>query len=82
MIPQLLEEIFKDESNSVRKIGENLDIYSGTILYHINKLKELNLVKSTKNKAGKKIFLVNFELLKIYNEFFKEPDFSKLLRGL
>jgi predicted transcriptional regulator len=82
LIPQILEEIFKDESVSVKNIGENLDIYSGTILYHINKLKELNLVKSTKNKSGKKIFLVNFELLKIYNEFFKEPDFSKLLQGL
>ena len=82
MIPQILEEIFKDESVSVRKIGENLDIYSGTILYHINKLKELNLVKSTKNKSDKKIFLVNIELLKVYNDFFKEPDFSKLLQGL
>ena len=82
MIPQILEEIFKDESVSVRKIGENLDIYSGTILYHINKLKELNLVKSTKNKSNKKIFLVNIELLKVYNDFFKEPDFSKLLQGL
>jgi predicted transcriptional regulator len=82
MIPQLLEEIFKDESVSVKAIGENLDIYSGTILYHINKLKELNLVKSTKNSSGKKIFLVNFELLKIYNEFFDEPDFSRLLKGL
>ncbi|MFX0028091.1 MAG: hypothetical protein ACFE8B_02695 [Candidatus Hermodarchaeota archaeon] len=82
LIPQLLEEIFKDESVSITNMGEHLDIYSGTILYHINKLKELNLVKSTKNKAGKKIFLVNIELLKIYNNFFKEPDFSKLLRGL
>ena len=82
MIPQILEEIFKDESVSVRKIGENLDIYSGTILYHINKLKGLNLVKSTKNKSDKKIFLVNIELLKIYNDFFKEPDFSNLLQGL
>ena len=82
MIPQILGEIFKDESVSVRKIGENLDIYSGTILYHINKLKNLNLVKSTKNKSNKKIFLVNIELLKIYNDFFKEPDFSNLLQGL
>jgi len=80
--PKILEEIFKDESVKVSKIGENLDIYSGTILYHINKLKDLNLVKSTKSQSGKKIFLVNIELLKKYNEFFKEPDFSRLLRGL
>ncbi|MHA2392933.1 MAG: winged helix-turn-helix transcriptional regulator [Promethearchaeota archaeon] len=82
LIPKLLEEIFKDETITVSKIGEILSIYPGTILYHINKLKELNLVRSTKNKAGKKIFLVNFELLKKYNEFFREPDFSLLLQGL
>ena len=80
--PKLLEEIFKDDSVKVSKIGENLDMYSGTILYHINKLKDLNLVKSTKNQSGKKIFLVNIELLKKYNDFFKEPDFSRLLQGL
>jgi len=80
--PKILEEIFKDNSVTVSKIGENLDIYSGTILYHVNKLKNLNLVKSAKNQSGKKIFLVNIELLKKYNEFFKEPDFSTLLQGL
>gem|GEM_PF-6386389 len=82
LIPKILEEVFKDETISVSKIGEILDIYSGTILYHIKKLKELNLVKSTKNKSGKKIFLANIELFKLYNDFFKEPDFSKLLMGL
>ena len=80
--PKILEEIFKDNSATVSNIGENLDIYSGTILYHVNKLKNLNLVKSAKNQSGKKIFLVNIELLKKYNEFFKEPDFSRLLQGL
>jgi predicted transcriptional regulator len=82
LIPKILEEIFKDELVTVSKIGDNLDIYSGTILYHINKLKDLNLVKSAKSQSGKKIFLVNIELLKKYNEFFKEPDFSNLLQGL
>jgi predicted transcriptional regulator len=82
LIPKILEEIFKNEEITVSKIGENLDIYSGTILYHIKKLKQLNLMRSTKNKAGKKIFLVNFELLKMYNDFFTEPDFSQLLKGL
>jgi len=82
LIPSILEEIFKDEAATVSNIGENLDIYSGTILYHINKLKDLNLVKSAKSQSGKKIFLVNIELLKKYNEFFKEPDFSRLLQGL
>ncbi|MFX0005419.1 MAG: winged helix-turn-helix transcriptional regulator [Promethearchaeota archaeon] len=82
LIPKILEEIFKDEEITVSKIGENLDIYSGTILYHIKKLKELNLMRTFKNKEGKKIFLVNFELLKLYNDFFTEPDFSQLLKGL
>ncbi|MFW9826765.1 MAG: winged helix-turn-helix transcriptional regulator [Candidatus Thorarchaeota archaeon] len=82
LIPKILEEIFKDDSITVSSIGENLDIYPGTILYHIKKLKKLNIVKSSKNKSGKKIFLINIELLKIYNNFFDEPDFSELLKGL
>jgi DNA-binding MarR family transcriptional regulator len=82
LIPKLLEEIFKDEEITVSKIAVNLDMYSGTILYHIKKLKELNLVRSAKNQSDKKIFLINVELLKIYNEFFKEPDFTQLLKGL
>jgi len=82
LIPKLLEEIFKDEKITISGIAGSLDMYSGTILYHIKKLKELNLVKSAKNKSGKKIFLINVELLKVYNAFFKEPDFSQLLKGL
>ncbi|MFX1377587.1 MAG: winged helix-turn-helix transcriptional regulator [Promethearchaeota archaeon] len=82
LIPKILEEIFKDQEITVSQIGENLDTYSGTILYHIKKLKQFNLVRTTKNKAEKKIFLVNFELLKKYNTFFDEPDFSQLLQGL
>jgi len=82
LIPKLLEEIFKDEEVTVSKMAETLDMYSGTILYHIKKLKDLNLLKSAKNKSGNKIFLVNFELLKKYNDFFDEPDFTLLLSGL
>jgi len=82
LIPRIIEEFFKDESITISKIGENLDMYSGTILYHLKKLKELNLVKSTKNQARKNIHLVNIELLKIYNDYFKEPDFTLLLKGI
>ena len=82
LIPKILEEFFKDELIKVSTIGETLDMYSGIILYHIKKMKELDLLRSTKNQAGKKIILVNIELLKKYNEYFKEPDFSKLLMGL
>jgi len=82
LIPKILEEMLKEETITVSNIGEILDIYSGTILYHVKKLKELNLIRSTKNKEGNKIFLVNIELLKKYNDFFKEPDFSQLLKGL
>jgi predicted transcriptional regulator len=82
MIPKILEEMFKEDSITVSSIGTNLDIYSGTILYHIKKLKQLNIVRTSKNKSGKKIFLINVELLKKYNNFFDEPDFSQLLKGL
>lgn len=79
---KIVEELFKDESTTISSMGETLDIYPGTILYHLKKLKELNIVKSARNQAGNKIHLVNIELLKIYNEFFKEPDFTLLLKGL
>ncbi|TFG29451.1 MAG: winged helix-turn-helix transcriptional regulator [Promethearchaeota archaeon] len=81
LIPNILEQFLKDDSVSIAQIGENLEIYSGTIQYHVKKLKDLNLIKSIKNDTGKK-HLVNIELLKVYNEIFKEPDFSKLLNGL
>ena len=82
LIPNLIEEIFKDEGIAISKIGEILDVYSGTIQYHMKKLKDLDLIKSIKNKQNQKIHLVNIELLKRFNEFFKEPNFSKLLQGL
>lgn len=82
LIPKLIEEIFKDEGIAISKIGEILDIYSGTIQYHMKKLKDLDIIKSVKNKQNQKIHLVNIELLKRFNEFFKEPNFSKLLQGL
>ncbi|MBY8978873.1 MAG: winged helix-turn-helix transcriptional regulator [Candidatus Lokiarchaeota archaeon] len=82
LIPKLIEEIFKEEGISISKIGEELDVYSGTVQYHLKKLKELDLVKSVKTQKKNKIHVVNIELLKKFNGFFDEPDFSKLLNGL
>ena len=82
LIPQIIEEFFKKETITIATMGELLDIYSGTIQYHVKKLKDLNIIRTAKNQAGKKIHLVNIELLKKYNKLFKEPDFSKLLKGL
>ncbi len=82
LIPKIVELIFKEETITITKVGEILDIYAGTIQYHIKKLKDLDLVKTTINQKNDKIHLVNIELLKKYNEFFKEPDFSQLLKGL
>ncbi len=82
LIPRILEEFFKDDLVSISQIGQNLDIYSGTIQYHVKKLIDLNLIKSAKNQSGKKIHLVNIELIQQYNNIFKEPDFSELLKGL
>ncbi|MFX0032659.1 MAG: winged helix-turn-helix transcriptional regulator [Promethearchaeota archaeon] len=82
LILDILEELVKDESVSISRIGEILDVYSGTIQYHIKKLKQLDLVKSSKDQKNQTINIVNIELLKKYNEIFKEPDFSALLNGL
>jgi len=82
LIPKLIEEIFKEEGIAISKIGEILDVYSGTVQYHLKKLKALDLVKSVKTQKNKKILVINIELLKKFNGFFDEPDFSKLLNGL
>jgi len=82
IIPKIIETIFKEEDIAISKIGEILDVYSGTIQYHMKKLKELDLVKSVKTQKAEKIHVVNIELLAKFNEFFDEPDFSKLLNGL
>ncbi|GAH03887.1 unnamed protein product, partial [marine sediment metagenome] len=82
LIPNIIEEIHRDQTIPISKIGENLDIYSGTIQYHVKKLKELKILEPTKNEKGKKIHVINKELLKKYNRIFKEPDFSKFLSGI
>ncbi|NVM16167.1 MAG: winged helix-turn-helix transcriptional regulator [Candidatus Lokiarchaeota archaeon] len=82
LIPKIIEEIFKDEGIAISKIGEILNIYSGTIQYYMKKLKDLDLIKSAKTQKEEKIHVVNVELLTRFNEFFGEPDFSKLLKGL
>ncbi|MFX0010861.1 MAG: winged helix-turn-helix transcriptional regulator [Candidatus Hermodarchaeota archaeon] len=82
LIPKIIEEIFKDEGIAISKIGEILDVYSGTIQYYMKKLKDLDLIKSVTTPKDEKIHVVNVELLTKFNEFFDEPDFSKLLSGL
>lgn len=82
LIPKIIEEIFKDEGIAISRIGEILDVYSGTIQYYMKKLKDLDLIKSVKTKKEQKIHVVNVELLTSFNEFFGEPDFSELLKGL
>ncbi|MBD3215986.1 MAG: winged helix-turn-helix transcriptional regulator [Candidatus Lokiarchaeota archaeon] len=82
LIPQIIEELFRDESIAISTIAENLDVYPGTINYHLNKMKKMDLIKSSKNNEGKKIHIANIDLLKQYNSIFKEPNFSELLKGL
>ncbi|MHA1723830.1 MAG: winged helix-turn-helix transcriptional regulator [Promethearchaeota archaeon] len=82
LIPKIIEELFKDETISISMLASNLDVYAGTVQYHLKKLKELNIVRSLKKEEGTKFYLVNIELLKKYNEIFEEPNFSSLLRGL
>jgi DNA-binding transcriptional ArsR family regulator len=82
LIPQIIEKFFYDETVSITEISETLDVYPGTINYHLKKLKKLDIIKTSKNKEGKKMYLVNIELLKKYNQIFKEPNFANLLNGL
>jgi predicted transcriptional regulator len=82
LIPKIIEQIFKDEGIAISKIGEVLDVYSGTIQYYMKKLKDLDLIKSVKTQKDEKILVINVELLVKFNDFFDEPDFSILLKGL
>ena len=70
------------QRSTKKRIGEILDVYSGTIQYYMKKLKDLDLIKSVKTQKAQKIHVVNVELLTRFNEFFGEPDFSELLKGL
>ncbi len=81
LIPKIIEEFFRNETVSITQLSENLEIYSGTIQYHIKKMKRLNLIKKVKRETGS-IHLVNIELLKQYSEIFKEPNFGVILKGL
>ncbi len=81
LIPKIIEQFFRNETVSITQLSENLDIYSGTIQYHIKKMKRLNLIKKVKRETGS-IHLVNIELLKQYSEIFKEPNFGVILKGL
>lgn len=82
MNPKIIEEFLRDEAVKISNMADMLDVYPGTVQYHIKKMKKLNIIRSSKNREGKRIHLVNIELLKKYNQLFKEPDFSKLLKGL
>jgi len=82
LIPAIIEHFFEDETASITAIAEDLEVYPGTISYHINKMENLDIIKESKNSKGKKIYVINIELLKKYNKVFKEPNFSELLKGL
>ena len=45
-------------------------------------LKSIQDILVRKKEEKREIENLNIELLKKYNEFFKEPDFSRLLQGL
>ncbi|MFO8019165.1 MAG: winged helix-turn-helix transcriptional regulator [Promethearchaeia archaeon] len=79
---KIIKSFIKDETTAISTIAKNLDVYPGTVQYHIKKLKKLDLIKSAENESNNKIYLVNLELLKTYNEIFQEPDFSNFLMGL
>ena len=49
VIPKILEQFFKEDTIKISKLAVNLDFYPGTIQYHVNKLKELNIIKTTKS---------------------------------
>lgn len=79
---KVIVELFKDNSIKNQEIAEICKISLNSAQYHVNKLKELNLLKKVKQDTGRTKKVLNIELLRKFNEYFKEPNFLKLLKGI
>lgn len=74
LIPAILKAFIQEPSKQITKIANDLDVFHGTIQYHIKRLLDLDLLKSVDEK-GKNIYHVNLSALKLYNQNFQEPNF-------
>ncbi len=74
LIPAILKAFIQEPSKKITKIANNLDVFHGTIQYHIKRLLNFDLLKSEEEK-GRNLYNVNLDLLKLYNQNFQEPNF-------
>lgn len=74
LIPAILKAFIQEPSKKITAIANDLEVFHGTIQYHIKRLLNFDLLKSVEGK-GKNIYNVNLNLLKQYNQNFQEPKF-------
>lgn len=79
LILKIIKKIKINKNINTSQIADSLNIYSGTIAYHIKKLIKVNVLKRTKTKKG--VYTINYSLLRSYNNIFLKPDFSKLFES-
>ncbi len=78
---KVIIEVFKNALIKNQEIAEACKISLNVAQHHVSKLNKLNLLKKIKEDSGRSKKVLNVGLLKKYNEYFKEPNFLKLLKG-
>lgn len=74
LLVSILKSFISDSSAPITQIASDLDVYHGTIQYHIKRLKECKLLMAQESD-GKKNYNPNFVILSNYNKKFQKPIF-------
>ena len=74
LIPAILKAFIQEPAKKITQIANDLNVFHGTIQYHIKRLLDFELLKSEEAK-GRNIYNVNLNVLKQYNLNFQEPKF-------
>ena len=75
LISKMIKEISKDIYVSGIQLGNVFNEPVHKINYYLKKIKDLNVIKKTKDKTGRKCYCINNKLLSNYNNVFNEPRF-------
>lgn len=82
LVVKIIELILRDKDITISRLGEELNLYSGTIQYYIKKLRDANILTIQKQDDESKKLIIDQDLLKKYNEVFKDPPFVKIINEL
>ncbi len=74
LLVEILKNFVQDPTIQITKIANDLDVYHGTIQYHIKRLKESKLLMAIESE-GKTQYNPNLSILNKYNKKFEKPIF-------